>query len=190
MLQRLTFSSFEQSHTDQLSALTALIAHIDHSSSWVLVAHRCIESKQTLMQMGVTRRPWALQDSSRMRAIHGCKDLVEKLFHAIRTLALHEKRTDRPPVPHLKASRWDKANSSAVPLGTFAARTEETRRHNEGGEMKDDTAVCFTGQRYYGRDPCLFLADLYLFRVAHFNRLQLCPVRTPSTNTSEVHPPR
>lgn len=111
MLLRLTICPFEEGHRDERSTLVTLIATIEKTTPLVILPHRTSDSKLQFLETAAAGKSWALQASFRLSDSHTYSQLVDALFHSIRTLRVHGASPDVSRVPQLTTYRsypWEK----------------------------------------------------------------------------------
>lgn len=79
MIHELTNAPFENKHSDDRAALSAIIAVIEESVPMAVGAHCISDNKLLFIQSSVAGRPWALQASFRFSETCAYIDLVNVL---------------------------------------------------------------------------------------------------------------
>lgn len=110
MLERLRFEEFKTPEVDIRTALTALLSRIESTVANSLPALQESAPKLRLRTRSVERLPWKLHASFRLPALHNYFTMVYSLFHALRTLRIHNaagSQASAASAPTYECSNWD-----------------------------------------------------------------------------------
>lgn len=88
-MDRLRLETLRRAEGDDRAALTAMVNGIEGVEMVPLRAHRDTAAKLRFRRRSVSVISWELHESLRLPEIHTYAELVDALFHALRTLNDH-----------------------------------------------------------------------------------------------------